>query len=173
MADELSKDDSETCNASGAVDSLFQGHKDQQVMKQVMDESLHDLLGRFAGGDITAIEPLRSTNWSQVVQSMRTFSGKILRDGAKRVLLSSRDPRTATAAQNWASFVREGSFDPWVLEDGVLVSRPLPGRRGEVEFALEPGFEDTILDVVHRIDDINIDGPIPDDEFGVLLQSVS
>ena len=96
---------------------------------------------------------------------MQSFQGVIARDSAKRVLVASRDPNTRQAAWGWASFVREGSLNPWVLEDGVLVSRATPERPGEVEFVLEPGFEDTILDVLHRIDDINIDGPIMDDEI--------
>ncbi len=137
-----------------------------------MREDVDTLLGRFIAGDVMVVEDLRSSPWMKILEAMQSFQGVIARDSAKRVLVASRDPNTRQAAWGWASFVRDGSLDPWVLEDGVLVSRATPERPGEVEFVLEPGFEDTILDVLHRIDDINIDGPIMDDEFDALLGSL-
>jgi hypothetical protein len=50
----------------------------------------------------------------------------------------------------------------------------MPGHAvaDEIEFEFEPGFEDAILDVIHRLDDINLDGPIDDAEFQTLLQAL-
>jgi hypothetical protein len=131
------------------------------------------VLRRIADGDVWAVAYLHGIAWADVVQGMRVLDRAITRESAHRVLDRSRDPATRDAAWAWASLVRDGSLDPWILEDGFLVSRPTHPGQPDVEFTLEAGSEDAILDVIHRIDDINIDGPIATDEYVGLVAGLS
>lgn len=140
-----------------------------------MTEVSHDrsdaekVLVRVIQGDVTAVRDLESFDWSDVVVAMQFTRSPIDREAAKRALLSSRDPETSNDAWRWGTLVREGDIRPWVQDDRGIWSMPGQVAADEIEFELEAGFEDVILDIVHRLDDINLDGPIDDPELRRLL----
>ena len=143
-----------------------------------MTDGSHDrldaanVLARVIRGDVTAVRDLELIDWHDVVLAMQNTPSPIDREAAKRALLASRDPERFNDAWRWGTLVREGDIGPWVQEDeGIWV---MPGQAAalEIEFAFEPGFQDAILDVVHRLDDINLDGPIDEEELEVLLDGL-
>ncbi len=142
--------------------------QDRRALKRATDA-----LDRVFDGDLTSIAHLRSVPWQDIVRAMSLVDRQITRPVVRRVLLQSLDPATSKNAQSWAGLVFDGSLDEWTVEDGFLVSYPNPPGREEIEFTFEPGWEDPILEVLRRIDDINIDGTIAADELDRLLSSLS
>lgn len=129
-------------------------------------------VARVIRGDVAAVRDLEAMEWNDVVRAMQSDRSPINREAAERALLASRDPRTSNDAWRWGTLVREGNIGPWVQDDRGIWW--LPGQAGavEIDFEFEPGFEDAILDVVHRLDDINLDGPIDDSELEALLNGI-
>lgn len=114
-------------------------------------------------GDLNAFAALLRDPAAMVLDGEAIPGYTLTPSAVRRVLTALRQGTAApSVVQQWASFVRRG-----------YIAGELPVRSITIDY--DPQAEDTIADVVSRLDEIGdtVDGEVSSDEIGEMLASLS